>query len=258
MADRAGMRGTAFVWSLIVTLMTTSSISALQPPRAATTSGDAQPVIEVAISDLRANPELFAGKVVKLGGQLDECSGFECAICPESMTMKNRDAEQCLELNFRPLIAGTGFGSSEQEQVFRFASVIMIAKFDPTCWTGSCRDRQTVLSDVQIVSVRSRRASRVGLWLSKTSPLTEIHGPVAAEIRAAADAAGWPQNLPTKAFQTSGEKPSQLICWTYLEREPGSWPDSFEGALYAKSKADFYECRPVRKVGGRMVMQITN
>lgn len=172
--------------------------------------------------------------------------------------MKTRDADQCLELSFRPMIAGTGFGSSEQEQVFRFSGVVLTATFDPSCWRGGCTDRQTVLENAQVVSVSSRRSSSIGLWLGDASPITELTGPVAEDMKVAANAAGLSPGPDLKAFQTQGENNKRLICWTALDGEPGSWPNSYEGALYAKSTRDFYSCRTVRKVGDRMVVQAVN
>ncbi len=240
---------------VIVSLAAVGFAVTWQSCRAAPAHNDPQPAIETTIGDLRAHPEQFAGKMVKLAGQLDECMGWECSLCPEAMTMKNRDAQQCVELGFRPMIAETGFGSKEQEQVFRFSSVVLTATFDPTCWEGGrCTDRQVALENAQIVSVGSRRASRIGLWLGDTSPLTEMTGPVPEEMKAAAAAAGLPHDA-LKVFQTPGKSNWWLICRTDLDGQPGSWPGSVEGALYAKSTRDFYSCHAVRKVGDRMVVQ---
>jgi len=145
-------------------------------------SGTARHGVATTIRDLRSAPDRYAGKTVEVAGQLDECSGWECSLCPEEMTSENRDQKQCLALEFQPLMPGTGFGSEEQEGVFRFSNVVLKAKFDPSCWKGPCVDRQTVLVDAQVVSVGKRRTSGSGLWLGDTTSLTDITEPNASEL----------------------------------------------------------------------------
>lgn len=211
------------------------------------------------IEQVRARPREFAGKEIRLTGQLNECYHWECSLCPEAMTSTDRNADRCLALSFRPLVDGTGFGSDEQESVFRFSSVILTATFDPACWEeGVCLDRQVVLKDASVVSVIKRRPGVAGLWKSDTSTLTEIGGVRAGELRSAAIRAGYPENPPIKAFATDQPDPKIVVCWSPMgidEQEPGAWPTTLESALYAKSTLDFFECNEVRKVEGQLVIQ---
>ncbi len=160
---------------------------------------------------------------MEIAGQLDECSGWECSLCPEKMTARRRDQKQCLALECRPLIPGTGFGSEEQEGVFRFSDVILKAKFDPSCCNEPCVDRQTVLSDAQVVSVGRRRASRSGLWLGETHSLTDMAEPVAGELKMAAYASGFPKAPPIKAFAVQGDQVA-VVCWSPFGIEPRGLP----------------------------------
>jgi hypothetical protein len=175
------------------------------------------------------------------------------------MTSKDRDAERCLALSFRPLVNGTGFGSTEQEQVFRFSSVILTARFDPSCWEGACLDRQTVLEDAAVLSVLKRRAGASGLWVSDTTKLFRIHEAAASHLKVAPLRAGYPENPPIRAFRTEGLDPTFVVCWSspaFTEQDPGAWPSTLESALFAQSTLDFSECNEVRKVGDEMVMQV--
>lgn len=212
------------------------------------------------IEEVRAHPNRFAGKRIRLVGRLSECFSWECSLCPETMTQQTRDPKRCLALEFRPLIPGTGFGEEEQEQVLRFSSVVLDANFDPSCWTGLCTDRQTVLTSATISSVTKRRANRNGLWLGDYSLLHELTGPIAEKMRAAALRAGFPINPPIKAFATDNRSPKFVVCWSspaFGDSDPGAWPQSFEGALYARSTLDFYRCNEVRDMEGQLVVQAT-
>lgn len=210
------------------------------------------------IEQLRAHPSSFAGKKVTLAGRLTECFSWECSLCPETMTQKGREAGKCLALEFQPLVPGTGFGVEQQEEVLRFSSVVLTADFDPTCWRGSCTDRQTVLRNAHVVSVTKRRANRDGLWLGDSSQLHELSGAIAEKMKLAALRAGFPDNPPIKAFATDGHLPRFVVCWSSPfgnADDPGTWPRSFEGALHARSTLDFYRCNEVREVSGQLILQ---
>jgi hypothetical protein len=208
-------------------------------------------------AQIRAHPNLFGGRRVQLAGRLTECSGWECSLCPEAMTTQTRDRAQCLALSFRPLIPGTGFGSLEQEEVFRFSSVVLTATFNLACWNGGCTDRGSVLWDAAVVSVTQRRSSNQGTWLGKTTPLAEFEGPEATAIQNAAVSAGY-DTLPTRVFMTREPQPRFVVCSSPPGSgtvQPGRWPATFEGALYAKSTLDFYRCSEARRVEDRFVVQ---
>ena len=102
--------------------------------------GHLQNALKTDIASVRADPGKYSGRLIRLTGKLDQCSGWECSLCPESMTTATASAnwKQCLPLEFRPLMQGTGFGEREQEAIFRFSSVTLVARFDPSCWQGGC------------------------------------------------------------------------------------------------------------------------
>ena len=208
----------------------------------------------VQIAALRSNPSIYAGKVVRVAGKLDQCYAWECSLCPESMTSANADQRQCLALDFHNLMPGTGFGEEEQEKIFRFASVTLTARFDPSCWKGPCLDRPTVLYGAVVESVQHRRTSREGLWLGgAVTPLQEAAQPETAALRAEALKAGFPDNPPMKVFNVHADPATRVVCWTSFM---DSWPNSLEGAVDAQSTMDFYSCNEFKNVGGSWVPQV--
>jgi len=213
--------------------------------------------IRAEIESLRSNPSKFAGRLVRISGRLDECFAWECSLCPETMTTASADPKQCLPLEFHALMPGTGFGEEEQEGLFRFSSVTLTAKFDPTCFRQPCLDRPVVLYDADVSSVQSRRrSSGEGLWLEAVTPLQDAAQSVAAAVRLEALKAGIPSTMPTKVFTVKGDAATALACWTPGATSASSWPNSLEGALYAKSTLDFYNCNKFRMVGSRWIAQV--
>jgi len=214
--------------------------------------------ITATVNELRSRPNDYAGKRVRLTGKIDECYHWECSLCPESMTNETREANRCLPLTFRPLVAGTGFGSTEQEGVFRFSSVMLSATFDPACLRGGCLDRQVVLEDVVVNSVTKRRAGASGLWISETTKLVRVNGALASEIEASARRSGYQREVRIRTFATSGQEPRFVVCSSSYdsgETVLGAWPATLESALYAPSTLDFFRCNEVQKVNGQMVVQ---
>ena len=249
-AVMSGIAGWGFA-KLSETLLSDNASSDLQNDSGATRA--------TSISQIRSNPHAFSGERVRLTGRLTECYNWECSLCPEDLTSGGADDSHCLPLSFRPLINGTGFGSSEQEEVFRFSSVVLTATFDPSCWEVICLDRQTVLMDAHVTSVTTRRAGARGLWLGDTTKLFEYEGNQADQMKAAAYQSGFPANPPIKAFSTGGAAPRFVVCWTspvFEDRNPGKWPSNLESALYAQSTLDFFECNEVRRAEGQMVLQV--
>jgi hypothetical protein len=167
------------------------------------------------------------------------------------MTTANADQRQCLALEFRSLMPGTGFGEEEQEKIFRFASVTLTARFDPSCWKGPCLDRPTVLYGAVVESVQSRRSSGDGLWLGGVTPLRDAPQLESAALKAEALKAGFSANPAMKVFSVKGDLKTMVVCSSW-----GSWPSSLEGAVEAPSTIDFYGCGEFRKVGASWVPQV--
>jgi len=219
-----------------------------------TRKSDAKNAVVTDIGSLRSSSAKYAGELVKVRGKLDECYGWECSLCPESMTTAKANPDQCLPLEFQSLVPKTGFGEEEKEGVFRFASVTLVARFDPTCFKkGVCVDRQVVLTNADVVSLDTRRSSREGLWLGEVSPLQEMASGPANEIRIAALQAGFPPEPPMKVFSVKGDENVAVVCWTPVMTN--SWPNSLEGALYARSINDNYRCNKALQISGRWIVQ---
>lgn len=217
---------------------------------------DPNGAITTDIASIRASPNKYAGKFVQLSGKLDQCFGWECSVCPETMSGQTADPNQCLALSFRPLIPKTGFGEEEQEALFRYSSVRLVARFDPSCWRGPCLDRQTVLEDANVISVEKRRSSRDGLWRGSSTPLQEAPAQLSSLIRSEALEAGFPSNPVVKVFTIDGGNGQEaVVCWTTFGMN--SWPASLEGAIDAPSTLDFYHCNRVKKTApDRWIVQV--
>lgn len=226
------------------------------------------------INELRSHPDAHAGQIVELAGKLTECAGWECSICPEEMTSKTADASLCLPLEFKPLLKGTGFGARASEAVFRFASVKLRARFDPSCLRGPCLDRGAVLYDTEVVDTLTRRKSRSGLWLGGQTKLVSLDDAQTKLVIKAAYQAGFPKGAShfekdeaiaaltrqydpkVKAFGIQGAPNDAVVCWVPAGMGDDVWPDSVQGALSASSVDDYYQCNAVRKIGEEWIVQV--
>lgn len=202
--------------------------------------------LETDIKSLRSDPDRYSNKLVQVSGKLTECYAWECSLCPETMTTSTRNSDQCLALEFRALMPETGFGGAEQEALFRFASVTLQARFDPSCWTLPCTDRASVLQDAQVQTVSTRRKSVEGLWINETTAIATAPQQVSARVIAAAYLSGFPKNVPIKVFQSQGDSRLAIACWALVGLGAPVWPTTLEGAVYAKTINDLYSCSRLR------------
>lgn len=214
----------------------------------------------VEIEQVLARPSSFVGKAVRLKGQLSECVHWECSLCPEKAKKQKGNPDRCLALSFRPLVHETGFGSNEQEALFRFSSVEVTATFDPTCnEQGACLDRQSVLLDAQVVDVIERRSSAAGLWLGDTTKLTQIDEANTKPLKLAAIRAGFPDGVSIRAFSVETNEDRKVVCWSPVgmsNSDLGAWPQTLESALYAQSTLDFFSCNEAKSIDGVFVLQV--
>lgn len=232
-------------------------------------------LVPTTIEAILSEPDKYAGHNVRVAGKLDECAGWECSICPESMRTETGDSKRCLALGFRPLLEGTGFGTEAKEAVFRFSSVILDAKFDPACLYDPCLDRAAVLTEANVFAVTQRRASRSGLWLGRRTALNPLTGQEGDRVEEAAYDAGFPKGTsglsaelsrsvsgasspPIAVFGVTGAATRAVACWAPLGTRDSLWPASLEGAIIARSVNDYYQCAELRKIKNTWVAQVTN
>lgn len=135
--------------------------------------------VNATIAQILAKPDRYANQIVRLRGQIDNCISFTCHICPEDMTQARFDASRCLSMEF----AGDGNAwlknrtEDAAERFYRFATVTATGRFDPTCLMRDlmsglkadddmvvvCTDRATVLLDVHVEAVHSRKSALDGI-----------------------------------------------------------------------------------------------
>ena len=95
-------------------------------------------VEDVTLDALRAHPGLYAGRIVRLAGQVDQCWNMECALCPLEASPADPQRARCLALDFDRLPGGVGNRGVDMDGAFRYADVVVQARFDPACLKGAC------------------------------------------------------------------------------------------------------------------------
>lgn len=208
--------------------------------------------VNVTLDQLKADPQAFAGRMVELSGQLDECWSFTCHLCPAEATAAQPMWERCLAISF-DRFAGPGGGrgaGAEMDSAFRYADVTLVALFDPTCLAGLCTDRASVLRDARVQQVTRRRRSNDGL-MHERDPLTPLGtagaAPVAALVRSASPDGPVP---PARVFAVSSDplaKDEAVLCVSRPGADESTWPQTFRGAMSARSTEDQYRCWMARK-----------
>lgn len=133
--------------------------------------------IPVTIDQLIKSPDSYANKIVRIEGQIDNCEYDSCNLCSTDATEATANLENCLGIKFDGYSEGIAGlrTSAAMERIFRFATVIMDAKFDPACIANYqppevakkakfvCLDRVTVLSDARVEKVLSRKSALDGI-----------------------------------------------------------------------------------------------
>ena len=107
----------------------------------------------VALDRLRAEPDAYAGRVVRVRGTMDECQVMSCHICPEGRTPGSTSKAGCLAVAFARPADGP---------LHRHATITLDARFDPACLQQLCLDRASVLLDARVARVHRRAEGGAG------------------------------------------------------------------------------------------------
>jgi hypothetical protein len=205
--------------------------------------------VDVSLDQLRARPAEFAGRTVRVTGQMDQCWNMSCLICPLESTPARPQWERCIEIAFDRLTGGEGNRGIHMDAAFRYADVVVTARFDPACF-DLCLDRATVLFDARVEQVTRRRRSRDGL-LRRDARLLPVPEEVAVPLIAMFTPSQ--SNDPVRVFTTPSDPNMEqraIVCRSRVYHdEPASWPVDWLTALVARSTEDNYECWTVRRVG---------
>ena len=158
------MRG----WKLALAIAATALFSAASPAR----EPDPMPVEQL----VKSPPLEF--RHVLVTGQVDNCSGFNCNLCPAEMTRDSAESRFCLSLSFDGFEdPDSGAGASRlMDSAFRFATVVLDADYDPTCLTAKevvCLDRASVIVNAKVLKVLSRKAAKDGITFGRLGRLEE-------------------------------------------------------------------------------------
>jgi len=209
----------------------------------------------VTLDQLRTDPHAFAGQTVRLSGQVDQCWNMGCRLCPLDASPQRPQWERCLAIDFDRLRGGEANRGADMDAAFRYADVVVTAKFNPECLRGPCLDRASVLLDSRVEQVTRRRRSRDGL-AQRPDFLTPAPADVAKEVAELVRPTGAQAPvLPIGVFVTASDSNasrSAIACiWLGPTGSAAQWPASWEGALVARSTEDSYRCWPAaREPGG--------
>lgn len=220
----------------------------------------------VTIAQLLANPAQYRFAEVIVRGQIDNCVGFSCNLCPEDMTRATFDVEKCISLDFDNYDNRQSERESIQDvlaNAFRFSVVTVHAWYDPRAELGEVlvTDKATGLYGARVLEIHARKTLRDGLVSFYSygdlapAPGDEVRGMLQAMSRDGAI-----PYLATKAtlFLIKGkdhlEQPdrvelSGLGCTCFIEDCSKFYPDHmFEGMETAQN---IFHCERLVKVNGR-------
>jgi hypothetical protein len=208
----------------------------------------------VTLDQLRSAPRQFAGRTVRLRGQVDQCWNMRCSLCPLDATPLKLQSDRCLAIDFDRMRGGEGNRGADMDAAFRYADVVVTARFDPTCLVGACLDRASVLLDARVEQVTRRRRSRDGLiW--RPDRLMPAPASAAHEVAELVREPGGRPALSTSVFATSSDanaSRSAVVCvWLGPTGTAASWPTSWQGALVSRSTEDSYRCWPALREKGK-------
>lgn len=56
--------------------------------------------LTVSLDQLRTEPDRYAGQIVRVSGQMNECWGWTCRLCPEEASSARPMVDRCLAIEF--------------------------------------------------------------------------------------------------------------------------------------------------------------
>jgi hypothetical protein len=207
---------------------------------------------------IRARPAMFEGKWVRLRGQIDQCTHFDCSICPEEATPADPQAERCLRLDWDRQRGSNQEHGADFDPIYRYATVDLVARFESACLTGVCTDRAPALRDARVVAVLKRRTSAEGLISRRQiNRLVDPPQAAAAPLIALIGRGRTPGPYgPYYQVFTGPDDPnierSAIVCRSSGDQTtPGAWPTDQTSAIFARSTEDRFKCFFARKADGQ-------
>jgi len=212
------------------------------------------------IEDVAARPAAFDGKWVRLHGQVDQCTHFACAICPEDANGEARPDSKCLRIEWDRQVDNRREIGTDFDPIYRYASVEIVARFDKTC-LEACTDRAPVLLETRVERVFKRRPSALGLNGRRAIDRMIDPPPAAAAALVAVlrRIDGVPDDAPSPTRYRVFADPhdaalekSAIICRSPgADGDPATWPADQDSAIVAPSTEDHFKCYFARYAGGR-------
>lgn len=214
--------------------------------------------IATTTDSIRADPARFEAQWVQLRGQLNQCTSFDCAICPEEATPADPQPERCLRLSWDRQRGSDSERGANFDPIYRYASVELVARFDGACLRGICTDRSPVLMDSKVVRVLKRRTSAEGLNDRRNiDRMVEAPAEAAAPLIALISQGRSPgDNGPFYRVFAGTTDPniekSAILCRSRGDGDArGAWPTDQNSAVFAPSTEDSFKCFFARKTDGQ-------
>jgi hypothetical protein len=224
----------------------------------ASTAVGAQPA---SLDAIRAAPDAFDGQWARLRGQVDQCTHFSCALCPEEATPDDPQRHRCLALDFDRQRGNAGEKGADFDPLYRYGTVDLVARFNKGCLVEICTDRAPVLFDARILAVLKRRTSSEGLNDPRggermIDPPAEAAKPLAALL-----ARGMPSGPYGPLYRVFAHprdpmiEKAAIVCRSSgKEGQMGTWPPDEHSAIFAPSTEDRFKCFFADRVNGRWVI----
>jgi hypothetical protein len=211
---------------------------------------------------IRAAPDAYEGKWVRLRGQINQCANFDCAICPEEATPDDPQPGRCLRLDWDRQRGSDREHGANFDPIYRYASVDLVARFEGGCLKGMCTDRAPVLFDARVIAVLKRRPSADGLNARRR--IERMVDPPEALARPLIDLIA--QRRETGPFgphyrvfadpEDPNIEKSAIVCRSSGDRgATGTWPVDQEAAIFAPSTEDWFKCFFAKKSEGHWYIQ---
>lgn len=212
------------------------------------------------IEDVVTHPAAFDGKWIRLRGQVDQCTHFACAICPEDANGEAKPDSKCLRIEWDRHVGGRRETGANFDPIYRYASVEIVARFEKSCLQGFCTDRAPVLFETRVERVFKRRPSALGLNGRRAIDRMIDPPPAAAAalIAVLRGLDGVPDYAPSppryRVFADPHDpatETSAIICRSFgADGDPATWPADSSSAIVAPSTEDHFKCYFARHADG--------